>query len=363
MTVEDIALTLVPGLGVKGCVHLLELFGDARSIFAAPADELTGRAELRADLAQRIVRREGMAAAEREIARCRRYGIRSIASTDPDYPPLLREIPDYPHVLYVKGAPEVLTRRCLAVVGTREATPYGQTACDRLIEGLTQRISDLTVVSGLAFGIDAAAHRAALAHGAATAAVLPNYLPDVVPAQHSDLARDILDRGGALVSELHSATRINGTAYLARNRLIAGLCSGCLVVESPASGGSLVTAHHADGYFRAVMALPGRTTDRASSGTNHLIRSHKAQMVLTAQDILDELGWEGRAEAAPAHAQPRLTPDEARLLGCFGDGDPLSAEELQRLAGLDPGALATLLVGLELAGCVRQLPGNRYMKL
>lgn len=362
MTVEDIALTLIPGLGVKGCAHLLEQFGDARSIFAATADELAGRAELRADLAQRIVRREGMAAAEREIARCRRYGIRAVASTDPYYPPLLREIPDYPHVLYIKGAAEALANRCLAMVGTREATPYGQTVCNRLVEGLAQRIDDLTVVSGLAFGIDAAAHRAALAHGARTVAVLPNYLPDVVPAQHSDLARDILDRGGALVSELHSATRLNGTAYLARNRLIAGLSAGCLVVESPASGGSLVTAHHADGYFRPVMAVPGRTTDRASSGTNHLIRSHKAQLVLTAQDILDELGWEGRAEAAPADAQPRLTHDERRLLDCFRHGDPLSEEALQRLAGFDPGTLATLLVGLELAGCVRQLPGNRYIK-
>ncbi len=363
MTVEDIALSMTPGIGIKGCVHLLERFGDAAAIFAASADELVERAELRADLARNIVQRKGFAAAEREIAHCRRHGIRIVASTDADYPPLLREIPDYPHVLYIQGDPAVLSGRCLAVVGTREATPYGQAVCNRIVEGLARQAGDLTIVSGLAFGIDAAAHRAALVHGVKSAAVLPCYLPDVVPAQHGSLARDLLARGGALVTELSSAARLNGTAYLARNRIIAGLCAGCLVVESPASGGSLVTAHHADGYFRTVMALPGRTTDRASAGTNHLIRSHKAQMILSAGDILDELGWSAGERPAADAAPARLTPDERGLLGCFRTDDPLSLEELQALCGLDPGTLATLLVGLELSGAVRQLPGNRYMKL
>ena len=363
MTVEDIALGMTPGIGIKGCVHLLECFGDARSIFAASADELVGRAALRADLARSLVQRKAFAAAEREIAHCRRHDIGIVVSTDADYPPLLREIPDYPHVLYVKGDTTALAGRTLAMVGTREATPYGQAACNRLVEELSRQAADLTIVSGLAFGIDAAAHRAAVAHGLKSVAVLPCYLPDVVPAQHGSLARDLIAHGGALVSELPSSARLNGTAYIARNRIIAGLSAGCVVVESPASGGSLVTAHQADGYFRPVMALPGRATDRASAGTNHLIRSHKAQMILTARDILDELGWHAADRTPSADAAASLTPDERGLLGCFRTDDPLSTEELQELCGLDPGTLATLLVGLELAGAVRQLPGNRYMKL
>lgn len=366
MTIEDIALQLTPGIGVKGAVHLLEQFGDAPSIFAASADELAGRAALRPDPVQQIIRRRGFPAAEKELAYCRRNGIEPIASTDPEYPPLLREIPDYPHVIYVKGDAKILSDRCLSVVGTREATPYGQTVCNRLIEGLAERVPGLTVVSGLAFGIDAAAHRAALATGVPTIAVLANPLPGVTPAQHTDMAREILDRGGALVTELHSQSKQNGNFYLARNRIIAGLSAGCLVVESPDSGGSLVTAHYADAYNRTVMAVPGRATDRASAGTNHLIRNRKAQLVISAGDIVEALMWdlgENPALLRPKASTPDLTPDEAGLLGCFRTDDPLSVETLGELSGLNPGELATLLVGLELAGAVRQLPGNRYMKL
>ena len=362
MTIEDIALQMTPGIGVKGAVHLLGVFGSARDIFAAAPDELAGEAGLREEIAREIVRRRGFAAAEKELEHCRRNGIAAIASTDPEYPPLLREIPDYPHVLYIKGDTAALSARCLSMVGTRNATPYGQTMCNRLVEGLAAQVPGLCIVSGLAFG----AHRAALAAGVPTVAVLANPLPEVTPAQHTAVARDILDHGGALVTELHSQTRQNGTAYIARNRIIAGLSAGCIVVESPDSGGSLVTAHCADDYDRSVMAVPGRATDRMSAGTNHLIRNRKAQLVLTADDIVRELMWDLGAEPAtlrPKPATPQLTPDETGLLGCFRTDDPLSHETLSELSGLDPGELATLLVGLELAGAVRQLPGNRYMKL
>lgn len=267
MTIEDIALQMTPGIGVKGAVHLLGIFGDARGIFAAAPEELAMKAALREDIIRNIVHRKGFAAAEKELGYCRRNSIVAIASTDPEFPALLREIPDYPHVIYLKGNAAALSARCVAMVGTRRATPYGQTMCNRLVEGLAAQVPGLCIVSGLAFGIDVAAHRAALAAGVRTVAVLANPLPGVMPAQHTAVARDILDHGGALVTELHSQTRQNGTAYLARNRIIAGLGAGCVVVESPDSGGSLATAHCADGYDRSVMAVPGRATDGMSSGT------------------------------------------------------------------------------------------------
>ena len=365
MTIEDIALQMTPGIGVKGAVHLLGIFGDARGIFAAAPEELAMKAVLREDIIRNIVHRKGFAAAEKELGYCRRNSIAAIASTDPEFPVLLREIPDYPHVLYLKGNAAALSARCVAMVGTRRATPYGQTMCNRLVEGLAAQVPELCIVSGLAFGIDVAAHRAALAAGVRTVAVLANPLPGVMPAQHTAVARDILDHGGALGTELHSQTRQNGTAYLARNRIIAGLGAGCVVVESPDSGGSLATAHCADGYDRSVMAVPGRATDGMSSGTNHLIRNRKAQLVMTADDIVRELMWDLGPEPAAFREKPstpELTPDEAGLLGCFRTDDPLAVETLAELSGLDPGELAALLVGLELAGAVRQLPGNRYMK-
>lgn len=367
MTIEDIALQMTPGIGVKGAVHLLECFGTAERVFQASEAELTEQAELRPDPARQIVRRTGFAAAEREIRHCCKHDIKAIASTDPDYPALLREIPDYPHVIYVKGDPQSLSARTLSVVGTRDMTPYGQNMCHKLIERLAERVPHLAVVSGLAFGIDATAHRAALACRVPTVAVLPCPLPDIMPAQHTALARDILDHGGALVTELHSQTRRNGTAYTARNRIIAALSRGCLVVESPDNGGSLLTARFADEYNRTVMALPGRATDRSAAGTNHLIRHRKAQLVLSAEDIIVEMGWDLEAEPAtlrPAPAQaPAFTADEAELLVCFSADDLLSLDRLQEATGFDTGRLTASLLALELAGVVRQIAGNRYMKL
>ncbi len=366
MTVEDIALQMTPGIGVKGAVHLLEVFGDARKIFAASEAELIERAQLRPSAARHIVQRKGFADAEREIGYCRRNGIAAVASTDPEFPPLLREIPDYPHVIYVKGNVEALSARCLSIVGTRNATPYGQVMCNRLVEGLAERVPGLCIVSGLAFGIDVAAHRAAIATGTPTVGVLANTLPGVVPTQHTAVARELLAHGGALVTELHSQSKQTGDFYLARNRIIAALSTGCIVVESPGSGGSLVTAHLADSYDRTVMAVPGRATDRTSAGCNHLIANRKASLVMTAEDVVRELMWDlgpDPARLRPKAPEPQLTKDEADLLGRFRTDDPVSAETLAGLTGLDPGELSALLLGLEIAGTIRQLPGNRYMKL
>lgn len=366
MTIEDIALQMTPGIGVKGAVHLLECFGTAERIFRASEEELLGLAELKPEPARQLLRRTGFAAAEKEIRHCTKHDIKAIASTDPDYPALLREIPDYPHVIYVKGDPRALAARTLSVVGTRDTTPYGQVMCDKLVCRLAERVPNLVIVSGLAFGIDVAAHRAALASAIPTVAVLPCPLPDILPTQHTGIARDILAHGGALVTELHSQTRQNGTAYTARNRIIAALSAGCVVVESPDSGGSLLTAHFANDYDRTVMAVPGRATDRTAAGTNHLIRHHKAQLVLCAEDIIVEMGWD-LAPEEPASFRPPvetspLTPEQEALLAFFPTSDPVSVDTLHARSGFGPGQLATLLLTLELAGRLRQLPGNRYMK-
>lgn len=366
MTIEDIALTMTPGIGTKGVVHLLELFGDSTHIFEASEEELCSRARLRPDLARRITQRVALPDAEREWNFCRKHDIHPIASTDAQYPPLLRDVPDYPHVLYIRGNADALSERCLSMVGTRDATPYGQQMCNNLVRGLAERVTRLCIVSGLAFGIDVAAHRAALAAGVRTVAVLPNPLPDVTPAQHRAVARDILESGGALVTELHSQVKQRGTFYLARNRIIAALSAGTVVIESPCGGGSLMTAHCADGYNRTVMAVPGRALDRASRGTNLLIRNKKAQLILTAEDIIEELMWDVTQPDVgprPKPQAPELTHDEVNLLGCFRTSDPLSVDELGERSGLDAGTLSVLLLGLEMAGAVRQLPGCRYVRL
>jgi len=363
MTIEDLALAMTPGLGVKGVKYLLDHFGSAERIFAASETELREGARLRTDAVRNLLDRKGFPAARKEMEHCRRNGLEAIASTDGNYPPLLREINDYPHILYIKGNPGPLAGPCLSMVGTRKMSRYGANVCNMLIRNLAERIPDLVLVSGLAFGIDATCHRLAMEYGLRTVAVVAEALPEITPAQHAHLASEIVETGGAIVSELPSSTKQNGQFYPARNRIIAGLSEGTVLIESPASGGSLITANYADGYDRTVMAVPGRVGDDTSLGSNILLRNLKARMILSAEDIIRELMWDRTKQLRSDHsASIPLTEDERGLLGCFRSGDPLSIAELMELCGLDSGALSALLTGLELSGAVRQLPGNRYEK-
>lgn len=366
MKIEDLALVMTRGLGTKGVVHLLEVFGDAESVFRSSARDLVERAELREDVARAIVERSGWRAAEREMTYCLRHSIEAVASTDAEYPTQLREIVDYPHIIYVRGDVGALSHRCISFVGTRRMTPYGERACSELIAGLASRVPDLCIVSGLAFGIDSAAHRAALLNKVPTVAVVANPLPEVSPTQHTALAEDIIANGGAIVSELPSSTPPKGCYYISRNRIIAALGYGTVVVESHSGGGALTTAQFADDYNRSVMALPGRMFDSAAAGTNHLIRSRRAQLVASAEDIINELMWDLSLPEKPVMKVDTtldLTPDEKGLLCCFRTSDPLSVGELMALSGMQSGELSALLMSLELAGAVRLLPGNMYEKL
>lgn len=363
MPLKDIALTFVPQLGVRGAAYLIEHFGSAEAVYAASLGDLLWGASLREDVARSIVAGRGLSEAERELAYCRRHAITPLSSTDSRYPSLLREVEDFPAVLYVKGNVEALQRRTVAFVGTRRISAYGQRMCEQMVRGLRAILPDVVVVSGLAYGVDSACHRAALACGAATVGVVANPLPAITPAAHEHLAADMVARGGAVVTELNSQCKQNGRYFIPRNRLIAAMCAGTVVIESPEAGGSLSTAAFADGYGRSVMAVPGRVTDGNSQGCNLLIRNRKAQMVLSGRDIVEELRWELGVERTepPREGQP-LTSEEERLLGFF-DSEPLSIDQLQERSGLSAGELSLTLMTLELSGAIAQLPGKRYEKL
>ena len=363
MPLESIALSFVPHLGVRGAVHLLECYGDAKTIYQSSAAELVTRANLREDVARSIASKAGMREAEREMTYCQRHNISPIASSSELYPQLLLSTNDYPSVLYVMGNCEVLNRRMVAFVGTRKASPYGQRICNTLVRELAELIPDAVAVSGLAFGIDGEIHRAALAEQMATVGVLANTLPSVSPAAHRALAADIVSRGGALVTELNSQTKQNGNFYIPRNRIIAGMSAGTVVVETPESGGSLSTAAFADGYSRSVMAVPGRITDINSRGCNALIRNRKAQAVISGRDIVQELMWELGMESMPETKREilPLTDQEQALLALF-TSEPISIDTLQVASSLSSGELSLLLMNLELSGAIRKLPGKLYEK-
>ena len=365
MTIEDFALLFTRGIGSRGAAHLIDYFGSAEALFGASRAELIEGAGLRSELAERILAREGMSLAEREIKYCRKHNIRALAATDEEYPSLLRDTPDRPHVLFVCGDVAALAGSMLSVVGTRAMTPHGQHITTSLVGDLATMVDDLVVVSGLAYGVDAAAHRAALAHGVRTVAVVANALPDVTPAAHRSLADDILRNGGAIVSELHSATRQNGTLFLARNRIIAALSAATLVAESPASGGSLATADIADSYHRVVLALPGRASDSASFGSNNLIRTGKARLVLTAADVLEDVGWQCSVptQSCTESETLQLTDAQSRIYDIISSEQTIDMDTLLARSSMSFGELSMVIMELELKGVIRCLAGRKYEKI
>ena len=361
---EDMALTFVPSLGQRGVVHLLEVFHSAEAVYAASEEELVERAELRRDIARAIVHRAGFAEAEREIAFCRKNSITPLASTDERYPTLLRQAEDYPAVLYVMGEVAALSQRSVAFVGTRKMTPYGERATTELVEGLAALVPDVNIVSGLAYGIDGAAHRAAVLSHLTSVGVIANALPAIQPTTHRNLAYEMISRGGAVVTELNSKTKQNGRYFIPRNRIIAALSAGVVVVETPDTGGSLSTAAFAESYSRSVMAVPGRMTDATSRGCNRHISEHRARIILSAEDIADELKWELTItqSATSTPKDLRLSSEEEGFVALFAN-EPISLDVLRERSGLTAGALSLMLMNLELSGAIRQLPGNKYEKL
>ncbi|MFI3317284.1 MAG: DNA-processing protein DprA [Rikenellaceae bacterium] len=362
MIVEDIALTLTPGLNLKGAVRLLEVFSTAENIFRASHEELTHFAQLNPRVATAVVNRVAFAQAQREVEYCRKNAIEIITSRDDVYPELLRHTPDYPPALYLIGNKEALKGRCVSIVGTRRITSYGDRMTHEAVKGLAAQLPDLTIVSGLAFGVDGSAHRAALAYGATTVAVVANPLPAVTPTQHTGLADDIIKNGGAIISECHSQTKYHPSLYLDRNRIIATMSSVTIIAESPKSGGSMVTAKIADSYDRTVMAIPGRQTDKNSEGCNSLISSRVAQLYMSPEHLIRTMMWDVDAPADRVVTQPlaiALSPEQQSLLTHFGADEILDIEELGLRSKLETSTLLSLLMELELQGVLHVVRGNR----
>lgn len=371
MHIDDIALTLQPDVGSRTARHLVDCFGSAEAVFAASADELISQAQLREGIAHELVRKKYHRRAQQELDFARKNGINVLAATDDNYPKWLKECADNPHVLYFRGDPNVFSRRFLTIVGTRKATRQGESVCNNIIGDLSRMFPDLVVVSGLAYGIDGACHRAALAFGVPTIGVIANPVMQITPTSNTELSQQMICRGGGVLSEFHSGCLTNGKAFIPRNRIVAGLSLGTLVVESPFNGGSLITAHMADGYNRILMAVPGRVSDEFSVGTNALIKSNKAQMVCTAEDISVAMGWEdersdaqqSRLAGASAPDLSNLDKDARGLYSCFKAGEIVTIDTLLEISGLAIEQLHKPLLELEFEGLIRGLSAGRYERI
>jgi DNA processing protein len=318
-----VCLTMVPGVGPLTGRALLDRFETAGRVLDARAEALRGVPGVGPKLAERIARARRDFDADAEVELCRRMGVRLVPLADPAYPPALREIPDPPPVLYVKGTIEPGDGLAIALVGSRHATAYGMRIAEKLAGSLAR--VGLTVVSGLARGIDAAAHRGALKAGGRTLGVLANGLAEIYPPEHAELAREVAAHG-AILTEMPMGQAPKSELFPRRNRIISGLSLGVVVVEAAPKSGSLTTAHHATEQNREVFAVPGPVDSLASRGCHGLIRDG-ARLVETVDDILEELGplvREVRPDTASAAtvrhpAELALSDHERALLGHLGD--------------------------------------------
>jgi DNA processing protein len=356
-------LKSVPGIGNHLFKRLIDRFGSPLSALTAPSGDL---------LAVEGVTRRVVAAMRShglppnvaaEIEAVQRSGYRLAALTDEDYPALLREIPDPPPFLYVSGNLES-TKRCIAVVGSRNATAYGITAARQLCAELAQL--GFTVVSGMALGIDTAAHEGALSVRGRTVAVLGSGLNQVYPPENRRLAERIA-AGGAVISEFALDSGPDAHHFPVRNRIISGMCGGTVVVEATRQSGSLITARLAAEQNREVFAVPGSVQSFKSMGTHTLIKQG-AKLVENAQDIVCELGqFFGGPDTATgpqigaARIEERcgLTAEEAQVFRALGPY-PLHIDELVRRLAIDAGKLSGILLQLELKGAALQLPGKLF---
>ena len=369
MLIYDIALTLIPEIGNVRGRRLIEVFGSAEAALKTAVKDIAEQTEIPFSALQNIEIASVFPTAEAEIRYMEKHGIEAITFTDKRYPQRLKECPDAPLILYVRGEIDFNSPHWLAVVGTRRLTAYGRKMTVQLVEGVAALAPDTVIVSGLAYGTDIEAHKSALVGGLKTVAVLGNPLGFVYPEKHTAYAQQIIDKGGAVVSEFHSLHEMAGSNFLRRNRIIAGLSSGTLVVESAFKGGSLSTAACALGYYRDVMAVPGRIGDPMSEGTNKLIRDNRAAMVVQPKDILHHLNWDSgteKKEDCPAGRQQELfallEPDEQRIFELLKDGIPVSTDDLAFRTEMPPSKISALTLAMEIKGAVRRTPGNLIEK-
>ncbi len=344
----------VSGVGPVKVRRLLDYFGDLGAAWGASASALAA-AGLDRRAVESVLATRAATDLDAELARLDRLGIQVLTWDSPDYPALLREVHDAPPVLYVLG--QLLPRDAwaLAVVGTRRVTAYGREVTSRLAGELGR--CGVTVVSGLARGVDSVAHRAALEAGGRTIAVLGSGLDVIYPAENRKLAQQIAAQG-ALVSDYPLGTRPEASNFPARNRIISGLALGTLITEAGIGSGALITADFALEQGREVFAVPGSILSRSAGGTNSLIQQG-AKLVTGVQDILEELNLTMIAEQQEAREILPANPTEASLLGVLS-AEPLHIDEIARGTNLPVADVSAALTMMELKGMVRHAGGMQY---
>ncbi len=360
--IYELAFSLIRGNNVTMGEKLLSLLDDESEFFTLSSSQLCKRLNVRASVADDKYRRELVAYAERELDFLENNKIKALYFKDGDYPVRLANCNDAPVMLFKLGDVDLDAKKIVAVVGTRKSTPYGLDATKRIIGDLAGEYgNDLVIVSGLAYGIDIAAHRAALSNGIPTVAVTAQPLNTIYPADHRKEAVEMIRNAGGLVTEYASCQTTHRGNFLARNRIIAGLADATIIVESDLKGGAMVTAMVASAYNRDVFAVPGRISDRYSRGCNHLITTNRAVLIDSGDTLIDIMGWERKVdEGAQSVMTFELTEQQREVLLFIREHGDYTVNEIVQAMGITYSELTNVLFELELADMVVSVLGNRY---
>ena len=365
--ISTIALTKLRGLGLLNARTLMDTLGSATEVFAHRKDIVS----LIPDASQRLVAAladtgSALKTAEEEMEFIEAKHLKALTLNDENYPQRLKECEDAPLVLYSCGTADLNSQRIISIVGTRKCSEYGREVCENFIADLKRYYPDTLIVSGLAYGIDICAHRATLDNGMSTVGVLAHGLDTIYPSMHRKTAADMVHQQGGLLTEYTTHTTPEKGNFVRRNRIVAGMCDACIVVESSQRGGSLITAELALEYNREVLAFPGRVYDECSKGCNNLIRSQQATLITCAEDLLQAMGWKNPLAKAPKQKAvqqdlfPELTDEERAIVNTLKNVDDKHVNQIAIDTNIPYARVSMLLFDLEMNGIVKALGGARY---
>jgi len=356
-----IGITLIPGIGDVLAKNLISYCGSVEGVFKEKKTALQKIPGIGETLANVVRKQNVLGRAEEEIKFIRKYKISPLFYLDDAYPQRLKHCADSPVLIYYKGKAELNMKRIVSIVGTRNVTAYGKKICNSLIEGLAGH--DILIASGLAYGVDICAHKAALLNGLPTVGVMAHGLDKIYPAVHRSIAEKMLENGG-LLTDFMSKTQPDAQNFPKRNRIVAGMADATIVIESKEEGGSLITADIANSYSRDVFAFPGKADDEFSVGCNRLIKNNKAGLIESSDDVLRLMSWEKNPKKVKANPQKslflNLSPDEEKVVSIIREKNNINVDELSFASHLSQGKLSMLLLNLELTGVVRSMPGKMY---
>jgi DNA processing protein len=354
-----IALSGIPKVGPTVAKNLIAYCGSAAAVFKTPATKLRGIPGIGVALATEIKNANVLDEAARAVDNLHKKGILAIAYNDARYPQRLCQQQGSPLVLYTKGNTNLNHHRMVGIVGTRQPTDYGKAMCEQMVESLAPY--GVVIVSGLAYGIDATAHRKSVQLDIPTIGILGHGLDIIYPAAHASLVRQMTDNGGVM-TEFPIGTLPDKENFPMRNRIIAGLSDAVIVIESKSKGGSIITAEFANDFNKDVFAVPGLVTEEKAQGCHDLIKANKAHLAENGKDIAAIMRWDALDERKVIQPQlfPETTESEDVLLGLLRNQSPMSIDTITYRLQYTPSVTASLLLSLEFKGLIRSLPGKYY---